>query len=98
MAEPKECQCEWCTTFSPGYQRLKARTHPDDLPFLDEMLNRMMCAEDDLNYAEAKLDGSWPGWEWIVEAKKVHDAHHTGAAEAWGETLSSVSLTTGKHA
>jgi hypothetical protein len=44
---------------------------PDDLKSDFEYLTmRMMCAEEDRDVAEAKLYGQWPGWEWMVEAKR----------------------------
>jgi hypothetical protein len=38
----------------------------------DNLTNHTMCQVMDGDIAQAKLDGSWPGWEWlpaIIKAK-----------------------------
>jgi len=65
----KKCNCDWCKRVSPMIQRIRDSLDESMALDFDYLMNRMISTEEDLNYAEAKLDGSWPGWEWIKEAK-----------------------------
>lgn len=35
----------------------------------DYLMMRMACAEEDLDVAQSKLAGEWPGWEWLKKAR-----------------------------
>lgn len=65
----KKCICDSCCRISPMMKRIREAL-PDDLKGDFEYLcNKLGCAEMDYEANEAKLNGQWPGWEWIIEAK-----------------------------
>lgn len=41
-----------------------------DRKLFDEFATAKMHSEDDLACAYAKLEGDWPGWEWMKEERK----------------------------
>lgn len=71
MKENLKCSCEYCLRMGPSFKKIRDALPEDLKPEFEYMVTRLMTVEEDLNYAEAQLDGSWPGWEWITEAKKA---------------------------
>lgn len=41
----------------------------EDITFANHLLERMMMAENDAEYYKMKVDGDWPGWEWVKEER-----------------------------
>lgn len=54
-----KCQCNTCL-LSRRIQKHFPDMTPDQRAVINELWNRMECAELDLNVIEAKKDGSWP--------------------------------------
>jgi hypothetical protein len=64
------CLCDLCNRVSPKAKAIRAALSEELQKDFDYLMSRMMHAEDDLDYAEARLRGEWPGWEWIIEARQ----------------------------
>lgn len=64
------CQCKWCLEISPKLKSIKAKLDGEDAKFFEEFIGMYLTECEDRDCSEAKLDGSWPGWEWIAEEKK----------------------------
>lgn len=60
-----KCHCNFCLYWSPIITRIRAALPAKLLVDFDNYVTHSMCAEMDGEVAEAKLDGSWPGWEWL---------------------------------
>jgi len=45
-----------------------AKLRGKDRKLFEEFLIKEACQSDDLGVANAKLDGVWPGWEWMKVA------------------------------
>lgn len=67
----RKCLCALCNRWSPLIKKIKSalRGKPEAHDF-EKLTTYYFYVEDDLNYAEARLDGSWPDWEWLPEARK----------------------------
>lgn len=65
------CQCDYCVKWGPFFRRISADMNDVDKALLEEFLLHESSQSDDLGAAEAKLDGEWPGWEWMKRA--VHN-------------------------
>jgi len=71
-----KCLCDWCVRISPMHKRIKDAL-PEHLKHeFDYLSNRFFNIEMDLDATEAKLNGSWPGWEWIVEERRKHEGRN----------------------
>ncbi len=64
------CLCDLCNRVSPKAKRIREALSDELKSDFDYLMSRMMHAEDDLDYAEARLSGQWPGWEWMPEARR----------------------------
>ena len=58
-----ECGCDSCQHWSPLIQHLEAKLDEEGRKLLAELVEDREYARMDLDLAEAKLEGSWPGWE-----------------------------------
>lgn len=67
-----KCSCHYCTVDSPKHKGIRELLTGQALKDFDYFMNRLMCAEEDRNVADAKLEGSWPGFEWMKEAMQKH--------------------------
>lgn len=65
----KPCKCDICAKWSPLFNRIMPLLTPEDRVLLDEFRTNEMMESLDLGVAQAKLDGIWPGWEWMKDAK-----------------------------
>jgi hypothetical protein len=70
--QAKKCTCKWCTTTHPNFKKLcKALEHdPEALAIAEGLFNDLMHAEENSDYYFSQLNGTWPGWEWIIEERK----------------------------
>ena len=66
------CKCDLCTKWSPLHRRIMAKLRGKDLKLFDEFLMMEANQSDELGVAEAKLEGEWPGWEWMKETIRAH--------------------------
>jgi hypothetical protein len=58
----------------PRYRQiLKKLTSAKAISALSDMLDDNCQLAEDLARAEAKLNGTWPGWDWIIEEKKKRE-------------------------
>ena len=66
----KLCQCDLCQIWWPLHRRIEKKLRGRDAKLFQQWL--MKCANDSysLGAATAKLNGDWPGWEWMKEAVK----------------------------
>ncbi len=65
-----QCLCYWCTEIYPRITRIEEKLSEDLKKDLDFVMSHYEHKALDGNVAECKLDGSWHGWEWIIEEKK----------------------------
>lgn len=61
----KQCNCEWCVKWSPLLRRVSEKLEPDDKALFEEFLLMHANDSDELCSANSKLEGDWPGWEWM---------------------------------
>ena len=66
----RKCKCDLCTKWSPLHRRIMAKLRGKDRKLFEEYLMMVWSDSDELGAATAKLDGEWPGWEWMKEAIK----------------------------
>lgn len=64
-----ECTCNWCRHWSPLIKHIEAQLDDAGKALLDEYVSYVEQRIEDGDTAQAKLDGSWPGWSRIVEFK-----------------------------
>lgn len=68
-----ECLCNDCRHWGPLLAHLRAQLDERGRELLNELEDHYGNIEMDLNVAEAKLDGSWPGWEAMKGFKPNQD-------------------------
>lgn len=68
----RTCGCKWCIKEHPRYREVIKALDGNNKKFVEELFDKVSYLEEDLNYANCLLDGSWPGWEWIKEEKEKH--------------------------
>lgn len=68
-----KCICKFCTHDSPLFQGLLDALPEEKKKDMTYLINRLMTAEEDRDVLDAMTHGQWPGWEWIIEAKKERD-------------------------
>ena len=66
----RKCNCDLCTKWAPLCRRIAAKLRGKDRKLFDEYLMMVWNDSDELGAATAKLDGEWPGWEWMPEVIK----------------------------
>ena len=63
---PKQtCKCEWCAKWSPIVHRIDNKLDGKLKKDFGRLITHFMSEGEDGDVAQAKLDGSWPGWEWL---------------------------------
>ncbi len=67
-----ECGCDYCQHWSPLIAHLDAQLNEEGRKLLDELVCDWMNQSDDVGAANAKLEGTWPGWEWLPAAIEKH--------------------------
>lgn len=67
-----KCDCEWCVKWSPLLRRVSENLEGEDKQLFDQFLLMHASQSDDLCAANSKLEGSWPGWEWMEYAVLPH--------------------------
>lgn len=58
-----ECLCNDCRHWGPLITHIRAQLDERGQELLNELVDYYGNVEMDLDVANAKLDGSWPGWE-----------------------------------
>jgi hypothetical protein len=76
-----ECLCNHCRHWHPLIEHLEAQLNEEGRKLLRELTDHWMDDEEDLDVAEAKLNGTWPGWEWLPAAIAKHEAEQGGEAD-----------------
>ena len=61
----KRCGCDHCQHWCPLLAHVRAQLDKEGNQLLDELVLDWMKASEDRDVAAAKLDGTWPGWEWL---------------------------------
>lgn len=61
----RTCKCDMCTKWNPLARRILAKLRGNDKALFNEWLEMEAQQGDDLAATTAKLDGSWPGYEWL---------------------------------
>ena len=64
-----ECGCDFCQHWHPIIQHIRAKLDGEELKLFDEFAEDWDNKWEDLCYAEARLYGTWPGWEAIKNFK-----------------------------
>lgn len=66
----KKCSCDWCTKWSPIVHKVRNALDENTRIEFDELMDYYVNMEDDLGATQAKLDGDWPGWEFMKDVLK----------------------------
>jgi hypothetical protein len=66
------CDCDWCTVWAPLARKLQAQLPADSQEDFEALLDYLTSAARDGGTAQAKLDGVWPGWEWLPPLIAAH--------------------------
>ena len=72
------CGCTGCIRHRRFDAMEHLRDHPDDHAFLTEVFETLMCAENDVAYYRAILDGTWPNARHILEGCLAKLPQETG--------------------
>lgn len=59
------CKCDLCAIWFPLFDRLQTKASPEDKEGIDAFIDMWMNESMDGNVAQAKLEGSWPGYEGV---------------------------------
>lgn len=65
------CKCRICKRTKRVKKILESRKPTELRRLVEELFDELMQVEDDLNYHQAILDGSWPSAETQLEAALV---------------------------
>jgi len=69
----EKCECHFCTDTFPRIEAITAALPTQELrDSFNRLMEEMGTLQLDLDVAEARLAGEWPGSEWIKEAKEQH--------------------------
>ncbi len=60
-----KCGCDFCLHWYPLIQHLEAQLDERGRKLLNQLVENWMHQSDDFGVANAKLEGNWPGWEWL---------------------------------
>lgn len=64
------CKCDWCVRVSPILEEIEKILKGEHLLIFNELVDRVINIETELECAEAKLSGDWPRWEFMKEVLK----------------------------
>lgn len=67
MQDDRMCTCELCRLSRRARRTSMSGSRPQMRKLIEELFNRAMNAEFDLDYNESVLDGSWPQSVEILE-------------------------------
>lgn len=70
MMKKKRCGCHWCGVMSPAIRRLELAIPKESQADLRMLVTDYLGEELEADVAKSKLEGSWPGWEWLPEEIK----------------------------
>lgn len=84
----QRCLCHQCTYWTPLQEEIMDAL-PDSLKKkFDHLWESFDCVQIDLDVAQAKLRGDWPGWEWMKKAVRAAEcAAKEPEAELYYEEL-----------
>lgn len=71
--KPNQCKCDLCVKWYPLHRRIMKKLIGKDLMLFNSFLDKAEEDSDRASAAESKLDGSWPGFEWLPSAIKEHN-------------------------
>lgn len=66
------CDCKLCTTWIPLFGRIKEKLDEKDKKLFETFLFEWDAETLDGQVAQAKVEGEWPGWEWMKEEVPKH--------------------------
>jgi uncharacterized protein YutD len=66
----KKCECDWCTKWSPIVHKVRDALDEDTRKEFDELIDHYTNIEDDLGWTTARLNGDWPGWQFMKDVLK----------------------------
>lgn len=64
-----ECGCDFCQHWSPLIDHIDSQLDVNGKKLLEELVTDWMYKCEDRDVANAKLEGSWPGWEEMKKFK-----------------------------
>lgn len=70
MRKKKRCLGHWCGVMSPVIRRLEFTIPKESQADLRRLVTYYLGEEMEADRAKAKLEGRWPGWEWLPEEIK----------------------------
>lgn len=65
--EETQCGCDLCRHWSPLIQHVGEQLDQNGKSLFSELVNDWLEQGTDLDIAESKLAGTWPGWGWLKE-------------------------------
>ena len=71
MAKNK-CTCDLCVKWWPLHRRIEKKLRGRDRKLFEEWQMKVAADSDELGSLTAKINGDWPGWEWMKDAVKQH--------------------------
>ncbi len=80
ITEPRICQCDHCVRVSPAIKAIDLLL-PDHLKVeFQNIVSKMLHAEDDAEYYKLRSTGEWPGCEWIKDGWVERNTGNSPAA------------------
>ncbi len=73
MKTTKKCDCDWCKNWSPKLDKISKALPSKERKYFNDFVDYYLNLELDENVAQAKLEGSWPNWEWLPAEIKKHN-------------------------
>ena len=67
-----KCKCKLCSFQGPVIDKVRLKLTGKLLKDFDELIEGFFYDVEDGDVAKEKLNGDWPGWEWIKQAKIDH--------------------------
>ena len=61
----KRCSCDFCVKWYPIIRRIRRKLTGKTLDEFDLLVGYLMDEAENGDVAQAKLAGSWPGWDWL---------------------------------
>lgn len=69
-----KCGCDQCQHWSPLIEHIASELSAERHRLLNDLVEDWVNTREELSLANAKLDGSWPGWE-AMKGFKPTDNH-----------------------